>query len=198
MESKKTNVILVIILTILVMLLLFGVFLYALSKKGYLNLEQPENNINNNNQIENDSNNNDQTEDGINNSTTKSDVDYELIVGKYKDDSNKTVDDVMSTGGVILNITSISEKNMSFEIKNISSNQRIATTEYQEIEITNIEKNRDSIDEQMLNWNNEGIGSIIIEDGNVLLSVSTTKISDDNTTGWSLGNFQNKKMYKEN
>jgi hypothetical protein len=195
MESKKTNVILVIILTILVMLLLFGIFLYALSKKGYLNFEQPENN---NNQIENDSNNNDQTEDGINNSTTKSDIDYESIVGKYKDDSNKTVDDVMSTGGVILNITSISEKNISFEIKNISSNQRIATTEYQEIEITNIEKNIYYFKWHNDGWNNEGIGSIIIEDDNILLSVSTTKISDDNTTGWSLGNFQNKKMYKEN
>ena len=198
MESKKTNVILVIILTILVMLLLFGVFLYALSKKGYLNLEQPENNINNNNQIENDSNNNDQTEDGINNSTTKSDIDYESIVGKYKDDSNKTVDDVMSTGGVILNITSISEKDISFEIKTISSNQRIASTEHQEIEITGIEKNKYDFKWNNDGWNNEGIGSIIIEDDNILLSVSTTKISDDNTTGWSLGNFQNKKMYKEN
>ena len=45
-------------------------------------------------------------------------------------------------------------------------------------------------------WDSVGIGNVTISDNGIFLSVSTTVYSEDNSTGWSLGNFDNKEMHR--
>lgn len=126
----------------------------------------------------------------------KEDVNYSNFIGEYIDDSNKSIDDVRSKGGVILKIYSISEADITFEIETVSSNERVAFTAKEDINLTSIKEGVYNFDWKNDGWNSIGNGSITINDSEVFLSINTTGYSDDNLSGWSLGNFDNKEMYR--
>ena len=122
-------------------------------------------------------------------------TDYSKFIGEYVNDSSKSIDDVRNNGGVILKILSISESDISFEIENVSSNQRIAHSGLEDIRVTSIKDGVYSFEFNNDGWDSTGIGSISIVLGKIYLSVDTLEYSEDNTSGWSLGNFDNTEMY---
>ena len=125
----------------------------------------------------------------------KEEIDYSKFVGEYVNDNSKGIDDVRNNGGVILKILSISEGDISFEIESVSSNQRIAYSGSEDISVTSINDGVYSFKFNNDGWNSTGIGSISIISDKVYLSVETLEYSEDNTSGWSLGNFNDTEMY---
>jgi len=140
----------------------------------------------------NDSNNSDIV--GENNDDVVS-VDYSGLVGQYVNVAGKSVDDIRNDVGVVLVVNSISSTGISFSIESISTGQRIAVAEKDDVDVYSIKNNVykfiwfDS-------FNSYGTGSIVIADGKLSLSLNTKKIAGDNSSGWSLGSFDNLKMYK--
>ena len=140
----------------------------------------------------------DEDNNNNNNNNTNVEVDFNKVIGFYVSEQGKSVDDIKTGGGHILDITSVDEQSMVFNIEHVSEiGQTAVLSEHSIITPVEIKKNSYTYDWIDDGWDSRGTVTVELEGENVYLTISST-LAKGNTAGWSLGNMERQKFYKVN